>query len=113
MKEGPGGQIERPRQRVLLVFAWSHDFLLCPLPHPGCADLGQHMDIEFIGKHHAFMRLHLFRLEAHAGQTLDPLGVVIYVTGPLWGPSSNHPLYGWYMIWSRRIAAIAGSGRSA
>jgi hypothetical protein len=59
--------MERPSQIVLLVRAGRHDLFLGALQHPGGADLGQEMDIEFIGKHHDLMGLQGFMVESNQG----------------------------------------------
>ena len=52
MVQRPGGQIQGPGQVVLLILARRHDLHLGPFGHPGTADFGQQMDIEFVGKDH-------------------------------------------------------------
>src|SRR5262252_7711099 len=73
-----GRQMERPSTRVLLMRAGRHDLFLRALPHPGCADLWQEVDSECIGKHHDRMGLQGVVVQAHPGQAIDTVRVVIF-----------------------------------
>src|SRR5438445_12529356 len=78
MEQFTGCEMQRTSQIVLLIFAWRHDLFLCPLWHPGCPDLRQQVNIEFIRKEHDLMGLQVFVTKPNAGQTLNPLWVIIF-----------------------------------
>jgi len=78
------GKMECPSKIVFLVRAGRPDLFLCPLRPPGCPNLWQEVNIEFIGKDHDFMRLPMFMMKPNAGQPLDTLRVVIF--GRQFGP---------------------------
>ena len=50
MGDGPGAQVQRPRQRALRVGARGHHFNLLALGHPLISDLGQQIDIQLVSK---------------------------------------------------------------
>jgi hypothetical protein len=54
-----GGEIQGASQKVLRMLAECHDCLLAPFWPPGRADLGQQVDVKFIGKDHHLMGLQL------------------------------------------------------
>src|ERR671936_2448642 len=64
------GKMECPRKIVFLVRAGRHDLFLCPLRHPGCPDLRQEVNIEFIGKDHDLMSLKMLLTKS---TTVQPL----------------------------------------
>ena len=70
--------MQRPRQIVLLVLPWCHDFHLGALGHPGRPHLGQQVHIQLIGKDHHLVRRQVFVMKAHTGQPFDPVWVVIF-----------------------------------
>src|SRR2546425_9644449 len=74
----PGGQIERPSQRMFFILPWRHHFFLAPLRHPGGTNLRQQMESEFISKDHPLMRWQALGMPPNPGQALDPLRVVIF-----------------------------------
>ena len=78
MEQCTGCAMPRPSQRGLLMFAWRHNLFLCPVRHPGCPDLRQQGHSEFIRKAHDLRRLQVFVRKPHAGQTLNPLWVLIF-----------------------------------
>ena len=82
MEQLAGCERQRSSQRGLLMFAWRHDLFLAPLRHPGCPDLRQQVHNECIRKDHDLMGLQGFVLKANAGQTLNPLWVIIFGTAP-------------------------------
>ena len=78
MEPCAGCAMQRSSQRVLLIFAWRHDLFLCPLRHPGCPDLRQHVHSAFIRTEHDRMGLPVCVMQPHAGQTLHPVWVLIF-----------------------------------
>ena len=84
MEQCAGCEMQRSSQRVLRIFAWRHDLFLCPLWHPGCPDLRQQVNIEFIRKEHDLLGLQVFVMKPTAGQTLKPLRVIYAGGGVGW-----------------------------
>jgi hypothetical protein len=59
---------------VLFIGTRCHPRDLRALGHPGIADLGRQMDVQFIGKDYSLRALELFKGHPEAGQTLDAAG---------------------------------------
>ena len=78
MEQFAGCEMQRSSQIVLLIFAWRHDLGLRAVRDPRCPDLGQEVKIEFIRKDHDLMGLQVFMMKPNAGQTLNPLWVIIF-----------------------------------
>jgi hypothetical protein len=89
VEQHPGSQTEGPGQVVYLVLAWRHAFQLAPLGHPGRANFGQQVDMQFVRKDHGLIGLELLEHPADAGQAVDPLGIIVFgdQLGPLPHPA--------------------------
>ena len=72
------GKVQGTCEILFGVRAWRHDFALAPFGHPSRADLGQQMDVQFIGKDQYLIRGSLFDMPPNLGQALDALGVIIF-----------------------------------
>src|SRR5262249_40205196 len=73
----PGGRIERRRQIVFLVLTRGPDFKLRAFEHPLGADLGEQIDVEFIGEQNQLVWPLVFDPQTNPRQSPGALWVVI------------------------------------
>jgi len=69
--------VERACQIVFAVCPRRHDFDLRPLRHPLITDLGEQVNVEFVGEKQGVCGLQPFNYGADAGEFGDPLRVII------------------------------------
>lgn len=69
--------VKRARQIVLPVRAWRHDFGLRALGHPLIADLGEQVDVQFVGEKQGFCRQQPLDQRTNASEFHDSLLIIV------------------------------------
>src|SRR5262245_12859198 len=73
----PGRRIERGSQIMFLVFAWSSDLKLRSFEHPLVADLGEQINVQFVGEQNQLVWPLVFEQQANPRQSSGAPRVVI------------------------------------